>query len=81
MLIECCSVLFFMLLFFIDVYCLRFVVFILFFFVLLFVVILYMFVKGVIFGIGFGFFGDFIIFCGLDWFNRIIFDWKKLLEL
>jgi len=41
----------------------------------------YMFTKGVTFGIGFGFFGDPIISRGLDWLNRTIPNWPKLLEL
>ncbi|KAM7212950.1 Protein of unknown function (DUF3292) domain containing protein [Rhypophila decipiens] len=41
----------------------------------------YMFTKGVMFGIGFGFFGDPVISRGLDWLNRTIPDWPKLLEL
>ncbi|KAK1757043.1 hypothetical protein QBC47DRAFT_443784 [Echria macrotheca] len=41
----------------------------------------YMFMKGVTFGVGFGFFGDPVISRGLDWLNRTIPDWKKLLEL
>ncbi|KAK3314334.1 hypothetical protein B0H66DRAFT_568264 [Apodospora peruviana] len=41
----------------------------------------YMFTKGLTFGIGFGFFGDPVISRGLDWLNRTIPDWPKLLEL
>ncbi|KAK0624984.1 hypothetical protein B0T17DRAFT_531609 [Bombardia bombarda] len=41
----------------------------------------YMFMKGVTFGIGFGFFGDPVISRGLDWLNRTIPDWKKLFEM
>ncbi|KAK4675097.1 hypothetical protein QC764_501400 [Podospora pseudoanserina] len=64
-----------------DVHRLRFVALILPLLALSFVVTSYMFVKGVTFGIGFGFFGDPIISRGLDWLNRTIPDWKKLLEL
>lgn len=41
----------------------------------------YMFMKGITFGVGFGFFGDPVISRGMDWLNRTIPDWKKLLEL
>lgn len=41
----------------------------------------YMFIKGVTFGIGFGFFGDPIISRGLDLLNRKFPNWQKLLEL
>ncbi|KAK3940850.1 hypothetical protein QBC46DRAFT_312569 [Diplogelasinospora grovesii] len=41
----------------------------------------YMFMKGVTFGVGFGFFGDPAISRGLDWLNRTIPDWQKLLEI
>ncbi|KAH8732264.1 hypothetical protein GQ44DRAFT_640674, partial [Phaeosphaeriaceae sp. PMI808] len=41
----------------------------------------YMFTKGVTFGIGFGFFGNPIIIRGLDFLNRKIPNWQKLLEL
>lgn len=41
----------------------------------------YMGVKGMTFGIGFGFFGDPIIWKGLDWLNRTFPNWQKLLEL
>lgn len=41
----------------------------------------YMFTKGVTFGIGFGFFGDPVISRGIDWLNRTIPNWPKLLEL
>ena len=41
----------------------------------------YMFVKGVTFGIGFGFFGDPIISRSLSWLNRAYPNWQKLLEL
>lgn len=40
-----------------------------------------MFTKAATFGLGFGFFGDPVISRGLDWLNRTIPDWKKLLEL
>ncbi|KAK5001183.1 hypothetical protein LTR66_000060 [Elasticomyces elasticus] len=41
----------------------------------------YMFVKGVTFGIGFGFFGDPVIQPGIRWLNRTFPNWQKLLEL
>jgi hypothetical protein len=41
----------------------------------------YMFTKALTFGIGFGFFGDPIISRGLNWLNRTIPNWQKLLEL
>ncbi|KAI0010744.1 hypothetical protein F4779DRAFT_283646 [Xylariaceae sp. FL0662B] len=41
----------------------------------------YLFVKGVTFGIGFGFFGDPVITRGLTWLNRNYPNWQKLLEL
>ncbi|KAK4186270.1 hypothetical protein QBC35DRAFT_533470 [Podospora australis] len=41
----------------------------------------YVFVKGLTFGVGLGFFGDPLITPALDWLNRTIPDWKKLLEL
>ena len=41
----------------------------------------YMFMKGVTFGVGFGFFGDPIISRGLDLLNRKFPNWQKLLEL
>ena len=41
----------------------------------------YMFMKGVTFGIGFGFFGDPIISRGLELLNSKFPNWKKLLEL
>lgn len=41
----------------------------------------YMFMKGVTFGVGFGFFGDPIISRGLDWLNRTYPNWQKLLEI
>ena len=41
----------------------------------------YMFMKGVTFGIGFGFFGDPVISRGLAWLNRKFPNWQKLLEL
>lgn len=41
----------------------------------------YMFMKGVTFGIGFGFFGDPIISRGMGWLNRTFPHWQKLLEL
>lgn len=81
MLTECCSALSPTPPFPTDVHRLRFVALILPLLALSFVVTSYMFVKGVTFGIGFGFFGDPIISRGLDWLNRTIPDWKKLLEL
>jgi len=41
----------------------------------------YMFMKGLSFGVGFGFFGDPVISRGIDWLNRTIPNWQKLLEL
>ncbi|KAL7779945.1 hypothetical protein CFE70_009963 [Pyrenophora teres f. teres 0-1] len=41
----------------------------------------YMFMKGVTFGVGFGFFGDPIIQRGLALLNRKYPNWQKLLEL
>ncbi|ORY17777.1 hypothetical protein BCR34DRAFT_610678 [Clohesyomyces aquaticus] len=41
----------------------------------------YMFIKGVTFGIGFGFFGDPITSRGLELLNRKFPNWQKLLEL
>ena len=41
----------------------------------------YMFMKGVTFGVGFGFFGDPVIQRGLVWLNRKFPHWQKLLEL
>jgi hypothetical protein len=41
----------------------------------------YMFMKGLTFGVGFGFFGDPIIWRGLDLLNRKVPNWQKLLEL
>lgn len=41
----------------------------------------YMYMKGLTFGIGFGFFGDPVITRGLDWLNRTFPHWERLLEL
>lgn len=41
----------------------------------------YMFMKGLTFGVGFGFFGDPIIQRGIEYLNREFPNWKKLLEL
>ncbi|TKA71227.1 hypothetical protein B0A49_04170 [Cryomyces minteri] len=41
----------------------------------------YMFMKGLTFGVGFGFFGDPVIQPGLEWLNRTFPHWQKLLEL
>ncbi|KZM27843.1 hypothetical protein ST47_g1000 [Ascochyta rabiei] len=41
----------------------------------------YMFMKGVTFGVGFGFFGDPVISRGLELLNRKYPNWQKLLEL
>jgi len=41
----------------------------------------YMFMKGVTFGIGFGFFGDPVISRGLTWLNKTFPNWQKLLEI
>ncbi|GME28298.1 hypothetical protein GTA08_BOTSDO05863 [Neofusicoccum parvum] len=41
----------------------------------------YMFIKGVTFGVGFGFFGDPIISRGLTWLNSTFPHWQKILEI
>jgi hypothetical protein len=41
----------------------------------------YMFMKGVTFGVGFGFFGDPVIQPGLQWLNSRFPNWQKMLEL
>lgn len=41
----------------------------------------YMFVKGVTFGVGFGFFGEPVIMRGVRWLNRTFPHWQKLLEI
>lgn len=41
----------------------------------------YMFMKGVTFGIGFGFFGDPVISRGIVLLNQKFPNWQKLLEL
>jgi hypothetical protein len=41
----------------------------------------YMLFKGTLFGVGFGFFGDPIISRGIDFLNRKLPNWQKLLEL
>ena len=41
----------------------------------------YVFVKGATFGFGVGFFGDPLIWRGLDWLNTKFPNWQKLLEL
>jgi len=41
----------------------------------------YMVVKGLTFGIGFGFFGDPVIQPGIKWLNSTYPNWQKLLEL
>lgn len=41
----------------------------------------YMVIKGLTFGIGFGFFGDPVISRGLEWLNAHYPNWQKLLEL
>lgn len=40
-----------------------------------------MFIKMNTFFAGFGFFGDPLIWRGLDWLNRTYPNWQKLLEL
>jgi hypothetical protein len=40
-----------------------------------------MFMKGLTFGVGFGFFGDPVISRGFLWLNRNYPNWQKLLEL
>ncbi|OJD39935.1 uncharacterized protein BKCO1_2000319 [Diplodia corticola] len=41
----------------------------------------YMFVKGITFGAGFGFFGDPVIARGLAWLNHAFPHWQRLLEM
>src|SRR4051794_15938592 len=41
----------------------------------------YMYMKGVMFGVGFAFFGDPILSRGLDLLNRTFPNWQKMLEL
>ncbi|KAK3709846.1 profilin, required for normal timing of actin polymerization in response to thermal stress [Vermiconidia calcicola] len=41
----------------------------------------YMYMKGVTFGVGFGFFSDPLIQPGLAWLNKTFPNWQKLLEL
>ncbi|EMC93045.1 hypothetical protein BAUCODRAFT_151416 [Baudoinia panamericana UAMH 10762] len=41
----------------------------------------YMVMKGISFGVGFGFFGDPVIQPAASWLNRTFPDWQKLLEL
>lgn len=41
----------------------------------------YMFMKGLTFGAGVGFFGDPVIFPCLNWLNKTFPNWQKLLEL
>lgn len=41
----------------------------------------YMFMKGLTFGVGFGFFGDPVIQPGVKWLNRTFPHWQKLLEV
>ncbi|KAF2226447.1 hypothetical protein BDZ85DRAFT_229809 [Elsinoe ampelina] len=41
----------------------------------------YMFMKGLTFGIGAGFFGDPVIFPALEWLNNKFPNWQKLLEV
>lgn len=41
----------------------------------------YMFMKGLTFGVGFGFFGDPVIQPGVRWLNTTFPNWQKLLEL
>jgi hypothetical protein len=41
----------------------------------------YLFMKGVTFGVGFGFFGDPVIMRGVHWLNTNYPHWEKLLEL
>jgi hypothetical protein len=41
----------------------------------------YMFTKGAMLGVGFGFFGDPLIQRGLVWLNRTFPHWQKLLEI
>ncbi|KAI1848461.1 hypothetical protein JX266_005767 [Neoarthrinium moseri] len=64
-----------------DIYRLRLSSLIVPLFVLSFFLTSYMFVKGVTFGIGFGFFGDPVISRGLALLNRRFPHWQKILEL
>jgi len=41
----------------------------------------YMFIKGVMFGVGFGFFGDPITLPAIRWLNKTFPNWQKLLEV
>ena len=41
----------------------------------------YMYMKGLTFGVGFGFFGDPVIQSGINWLNTNFPNWQKLLEL
>ncbi|KAI1385145.1 uncharacterized protein F4822DRAFT_335412 [Hypoxylon trugodes] len=64
-----------------DIYRLRLASLILPLFLISLFVTSYMFMKGVTFGVGFGFFGDPIISRGLKWLNHTFPNWQKLLEL
>lgn len=64
-----------------DVYRLRLAVLIVPLFLISLFATSYMFMKGVTFGAGFGFFGDPIISRGLKWLNHTFPNWQKLLEL
>lgn len=41
----------------------------------------YVFVKSITLGFGIGFFGDPLIWRGLDWLNQNYPNWKKVIEL
>ncbi|KAI1463500.1 uncharacterized protein F4812DRAFT_446352 [Daldinia caldariorum] len=64
-----------------DVYRLRLAALIVPLFLISLFVTSYMFMKGMTFGAGFGFFGDPVIARGLKWLNLAFPRWQKLLEL
>ncbi|OTA65744.1 hypothetical protein K449DRAFT_346845 [Hypoxylon sp. EC38] len=64
-----------------DIYRLRLAALVLPLFLTSLFVTSYMFMKGVTFGVGFGFFGDPIMSRGLKWLNHRFPNWQKLLEL
>ncbi|KAI1802512.1 hypothetical protein F4811DRAFT_563169 [Daldinia bambusicola] len=64
-----------------DIYRLRLAALIVPLFLMSLFITSYMFMKGVTFGVGFGFFGDPIIARGLRWLNLTFPHWQKLLEL
>ncbi|KAK4166850.1 hypothetical protein QBC43DRAFT_312545 [Cladorrhinum sp. PSN259] len=64
-----------------EVHRLRIIALVIPLFAMSFVVSAYMFVKGATFIFGLVFFGDPVIAQGIDWLNRTIPQWKKILEL